>query len=115
MNFPVPTSKDNPSSDHLRLLPTVGQARPKRRCKAQAGTAQPITATRLIVPMESQRPRPAKFKKSGRPFQIWKEPSAHSDAPAEPTKVIVPFLYELVRHCTRTTAGLSAAPLGHSH
>ncbi len=107
MNLPPRHFKADDAKVKLLVLPAVGPARPKRRCKANEGTE---VRARVIIPMESGHPRPAKFKRSGQPFQIWTAPSKHLQESPEGKPTILPLFQELTRVYTRVTAALSTAP-----
>ena len=109
MNLPPRHSKADDSKVRLLVLPSVGPARPKRRCRTAENDAERDVPTRVIIPMESERPRPSKFKRSGQPFQIWTAPPKHSQESREEKPAIIPLFQELTRLYMRVTAALSAA------
>ena len=110
MNPPPRPFKADDLKLQLLFLPAVGLARPKRRCKTHDGSAENEVPARVIIPMESERPRPSKFKRSGQAFQIWRAPSKHSHQTPEEKPAIIPWFQELTRVYTRATAALCAAP-----
>lgn len=112
---PFSSYEPQPGDEKATLLfpPAVGGVRPKRRCKLDAEAIGQGIETRVVIPLEFQRPRPARLKRSAVPFQVWKAPPQHSLS-APRVKRPASFL-EAVRHYTRSAAWLSFARLRLSH
>ena len=112
---PISSYEPQPGDEKATLLfpPAVGVARPKRRCTLEAEAIGQAIEPRVVIPLELQRPRPAKFKRSAVPFQIWKAPPP----PVSPARAkgAASFLAEFVRHCIRSAGWLSSARLRPSH
>ena len=112
---PFSSYEPQPGDEKATLLfpPAVGVARPKRRCKLDAEAIGQGIEPRVIIPLELQHARPARFKRSGVPFQVWKAPPP----PVSPARAKRPasFLAEFVRHWTRSAAWFSSAHLRPSH
>jgi hypothetical protein len=60
----------------IRALPSL---HPKRRFKAEVSNPAEKDARSVIVPFYNPAPKPARFTRSGHPFQVWKEPKTHRD------------------------------------
>jgi len=61
-------------------FPVIGVARPKRRWKKLRKDLAMPEPSRVVVPMRSEQARPVKFRRSGKPLQIWKAPRTHTVA-----------------------------------
>jgi hypothetical protein len=100
--------EDSPSN--VVAMPAVGPVRPKRRWKKGEASG------RLIIPMDLPRVRPAKFRRSKQPFQIWKAPPIRGEEPPAPrTSIIIPFLDEALRFYARAIASLFETHFRPSH
>ena len=113
---PISSYEPQPGDEKATLLfpPAVGGVRPKRRCKPGAEAVGQEFEPRVVIPLEFQRPRLARFKRSAVPFQVWKAPPEHYSLSAPRVKRPASFL-EAVRHYTRSAAWLSFARLRLSH
>jgi hypothetical protein len=96
-------SRSDISKVKLLVLPAVGPVRPKRRSKAQEDEVAPEAPTRIIIPLESERGRPARITRSGEPLQVWKAPSTASHRQHEPRRLF----QDLARLFMRARAALS--------
>jgi len=93
----------------LRALPSLP---PKRRCKATGVTPDDKDPCSVIVPFYNPLPKPARFTRSGQPFQIWKEPK--SADPAPPKADLRATISESVQGYARDMSLLLSSGLRHS-
>ena len=99
------------SGHRLRALPSLP---PKKRSKAAAAQPDEKDAVSVIVPFYDPLPKPAKFTRSGQPFQVWKEPTVHGPDSAPPKPHFRAAISESVQGCARSMAFLLSWRLDHS-
>ncbi len=91
----------------LLVLPVAEAARPPKG----EDVAAPAES-KVIIALESERSRPAKFTRSGQPFQIWKAPPDLSETREQRPRPF--FLQEMIRYYARAIDWLSTARFRHS-
>lgn len=97
-------------TDHrLRALPSLP---PKRRCKPTMPEEKDPGS--VIVPFYDPVPKPARFTRSGHPFQVWKEPKVHGQDPAPPKPDLRTVIGESVMGYARSMGFLLSWRLPHS-
>jgi hypothetical protein len=99
-------------ADHrLRALPSLP---PKKRSRAAAAQPDEKDAASVIVPFYDPLPKPAKFPRSGQPFQVWKDPTVHEHGSAPQKADLRATISESVQGYARSMAFLLSWRLDHS-
>ncbi len=108
---PNETPSQKQTTRSLRVLPSLP---PKRRCKAAGVTPDEADPSSVIIPFYDPAPKPARFTRSGHPFQVWREPTVHRHEPAPRKPDIRTAISESVQAYARSMAFLLSWRLHHS-